>query len=153
MKPLTAEWVEKAEWDFLSAQREARRRARPNRDLICFLSQQCAEKYLKALLVQNGIEFPRIHDLEIVLDLSLPVAPHLEKFRAQLASLTDHAVEFRYPGETATGEVAKTAFADCRAVRKEIRKILRLDEPPTAQLPLIKERRSPYRARRRTKST
>jgi HEPN domain-containing protein len=152
MKPATAERVRKAEWDFLSAQREGRRRQLPNRDLICFLSQQCVEKYLKALLVENALGFPRIHDLEMLLDLSLPAAPHLEKHRAQLAWLTDHAVEFRYPGETATKEVAAKALSDCRAVRREIRKLLRLDEPPSSQLTLIKEKRSHYRVGRPKKS-
>lgn len=152
MKPATAEWVEKAEWDYLSAQREGRRRKLPNRDLICFLRQQCVEIYLKALLVENTVGFPRIHDLEMLLDLSLPITPYLEKHRAQLAWPTDHAVEFRYPGETATKEVAAKALSDCRAVRKEIRKILRLDEPPSPQLTLIKEKRSHDRVGKRKQS-
>ncbi len=36
MKAATAEWVEKAEADFRSAQRELRVRSRPNHDLVCF---------------------------------------------------------------------------------------------------------------------
>jgi len=136
MKPVVLEWVEKAEGDFRSAQREMRVRNNPNCDLVCFLSQQCAEKYLNGLLTEAGIEFSKIHDLEELLDSLLPIAPHLEKFRAGLASLTDHAVEFRYPGESATREVARSALANCRAVRKEIRKLLGLDEPPSAQLDL-----------------
>ena len=47
MKPITGEWVEKAEADVRSARRELRVRDHPNYDLVCFLSQQCAEKYLK----------------------------------------------------------------------------------------------------------
>jgi len=63
MKPITGEWIEKAEADFRSAQRELRVRDHPNYDLVCFLSQQCAEKYLKARLVEAGISFPKTHDL------------------------------------------------------------------------------------------
>jgi HEPN domain-containing protein len=50
MKPLTSEWVEKAEGDFATAKREIRVRKTPNFDAVCFHAQQCAEKYLKALL-------------------------------------------------------------------------------------------------------
>ncbi len=148
MKTATAEWVEKAEGDFRSAQRERRVRSRPNHDLVCFLCQQCAEKYLKGLLTEASILFRKIHDLEELLDALLPIAPQLEPFRKGLASLTDHAVDFRYPGESATKEVAKAAFTNCRAVREEVRKILGLDEPPSAQMNLrIKEKRARYKVR------
>jgi len=50
MKPLTSEWVEKAEGDLATAKREIRVRKAPNFDAVCFHAQQCAEKYLKALL-------------------------------------------------------------------------------------------------------
>lgn len=50
MKPLTREWVEKTEGDFLTAARESRVRKSPNYDAVCFHAQQCAEKYLKARL-------------------------------------------------------------------------------------------------------
>ena len=151
MKPITLEWVEKAENDFRSAQRELRVRTRPNYDLVCFLSQQCVEKYLKARLVEDGIRFPKTHDLEEVLDLVLPIEPHLGTFRGKLASLTDHAFEFRYPGESATKEEAGAAITSCRAVRKEMRKILGLDGPPSAQMNLIKERRARYKVQRKRK--
>lgn len=150
MNAATAEWVEKAEGDFRSAQRELRVRSRPNHDLVCFLCQQCAEKYLKGLLTEASVAFRKIHDLEELLDALLAVAPQLETYRKGLASLTDHAVDFRYPGESATKEVAKTAFGNCRAVREEIRKILGMDEPPTAQMNLrIKERRARYKVGRK----
>jgi HEPN domain-containing protein len=50
MNPLTTEWIEKAEGDLLTAQREYRARNRPNYDAVCFHAQQTAEKYLKAWL-------------------------------------------------------------------------------------------------------
>ena len=48
MKPITGEWVDKAEGDFVTAQRELNALDHPNYDAVCFHSQQCAEKYLKA---------------------------------------------------------------------------------------------------------
>ena len=57
MKPLTKEWVDKAEGDFITARRELRARKAPNYDAACFHAQQCAEKYLKARLQEEGIAF------------------------------------------------------------------------------------------------
>lgn len=48
MNSLTAEWIEKAEADFHSAQREYRARKHPNYDAACFHAQQSIEKYMKA---------------------------------------------------------------------------------------------------------
>ncbi len=53
MKLLTREWIDKAEGDFATASREIRVRKSPNYDAVCFHAQQCAEKYLKALLQES----------------------------------------------------------------------------------------------------
>lgn len=53
MKPAVAEWVSKAEGDFLTGGRELRARKSPNYDAVCFHAQQCAEKYPKAVLQEN----------------------------------------------------------------------------------------------------
>jgi HEPN domain-containing protein len=50
MKPLTRDWIAKAEGDYASANREYRARKTPNYDSACFHAQQCIEKYLKAWL-------------------------------------------------------------------------------------------------------
>ena len=71
MKPITLEWIAKAEGDWNSAQREYRARQRPNYDAACFHAQQCAEKYLKARLEEAVIAFGRTHDLISLLTLVL----------------------------------------------------------------------------------
>lgn len=76
MKPETAEWVEKAEGDFRTAVREKNSAEYPNYDAACFHAQQCAEKYLKARLVEAGKDFPKTHDLSAILNLVLPLEPH-----------------------------------------------------------------------------
>ena len=40
MKPITREWVGKAEGDFGTVERESRARKDPNYDAICFHAQQ-----------------------------------------------------------------------------------------------------------------
>jgi HEPN domain-containing protein len=49
MKPETARWVDLAEGDHLTAV-QLEQEARPSPRQICFIAQQCVEKYLKALL-------------------------------------------------------------------------------------------------------
>jgi HEPN domain-containing protein len=85
MQPLTAEWVTKAESDFAVMEREGRVRKNPSYDGICFHAQQCAEKYLKAILSEYGFEPGRSHDLVQLLERLLPAHPLWEMFRVDLA--------------------------------------------------------------------
>ena len=78
MKPLSGEWVAKAEGDFASAQRELKARKSPNFDAACFHAQQCAEKYLKARLQEAGSPFGRSHHLTVLLDMALHLEPMWE---------------------------------------------------------------------------
>jgi len=121
MKPLTLEWVAKAEGDFVTATRELRSRKSPNYDGACFHAQQCAEKYIKARLQEAAIAFPKAHDLVDLLALVAPLEPALNPLQAALDSLTSDAVEIRYPGRSATKADAKTAVATAREVRRLIR--------------------------------
>ncbi len=77
MKPLTREWVNKAEGDRSTARREMRVRKEPNFDAVCFHSQQCAEKYLKALLQERAAAIPRTHNLEALAKPMLASIPAL----------------------------------------------------------------------------
>jgi HEPN domain-containing protein len=126
MKPTSAEWVEKAEGDFATMRREYRARKNPNYDAICFHGQQCAEKYLKARLTEADIRFGKVHDLVALLDRVLAVQPDWEVFREDLAYLSDFAVSFRYPGESADKESAVEAVKRCRFFRKIARSSLGL---------------------------
>jgi HEPN domain-containing protein len=126
MKHETYEWIAKAEGDLHTAVRELDADEWPNFDAACFHAQQCAEKYLKARLIEAGIPFPRIHDLEALLNLALPMEPHWELLREDLQQLTGMAVEVRYPGLNADGEDAAVAVNVARRVREAVRTSLRV---------------------------
>jgi HEPN domain-containing protein len=112
MKKLVVEWVKKAEGDAGTAKREAKvKEVATNWDAVCFHAQQAVEKYLKGLLQQNEIAFSKTHDLSVLLNLILPVFPDLKELSDDLEWLSAFAVEFRYPGEEAVGEDAKSALA------------------------------------------
>ena len=127
MKPIATEWVAKAEGDFAMMERECRVRKNPNYDGICFHAQQCAEKYLKARLCEADISFSKIHDLVALLEQALVTEPEWETFREDLAYLSDFAVAFRYPGESADRESALDAQRRCRLFRNVVRNALGLE--------------------------
>ena len=65
-------------------------------DAVCFHAQQAAEKYLKGLLFYLRVPFPKIHDVEELLDL-LPEGTSLDLNMDDLSILSQWAVFPRYP--------------------------------------------------------
>ncbi|MCK4560950.1 MAG: HEPN domain-containing protein [Calditrichia bacterium] len=126
MNELVKEWVNKAEGDYHSALREYQARKFPNYDAAGFHAQQCAEKYLKAILQLRNIRFDKVHDLLALLNLCLHVAPELELQKELLSYLNPFSVAFRYPGESATGDQAREAVKAIKKLRPILRKILNL---------------------------
>jgi HEPN domain-containing protein len=127
MKPTTAEWVAKAEDDFAVMEREGRVVVHPSYDAVCFHAQQCAEKYLKARLCEADTAFGKTHDLVALLDRVLDYEPSWETFREDLGYLSDFAVSFRYPGESADRDFALEAQHRCQVFRRAARRSLGLD--------------------------
>lgn len=122
MKPITKEWISKAEADWNSAGILFRARKHPDYDGACFHTQQCAEKYLKARLEEAGIAFGKTHDLERLLSVALSVEPAWSVLGQHLIFLTDFAVDYRYPGSSATKSEAKEAITRCGNVRRVVRR-------------------------------
>jgi HEPN domain-containing protein len=121
MNPLTTEWVNKAEGDFLTARRELRVRVAPNFDGVCFHAQQLAEKYLKAVLQENGQYIPRTHILADLLALCIRLDSSFQSLQPNLNVLEGYAVQFRYPGQSASVLEAKAAFKAAESVRAFVR--------------------------------
>ena len=121
MQLLTQEWVEKAEGDFATLQREIRARRLPNYDAACFHVQQCLEKYLKARINEVGFVINRTHDLSDLLDDILQAEPSWASLRTVLDGLTKYAVLYRYPGYDAAKTETKDAIKNCREIRRVIR--------------------------------
>jgi len=118
MNPLANEWFIKADADLASARRELRARNDPNYDSACFHAQQCIEKYLKGILQARGILFSKTHDLLVLLDACLQHHPDWDAFRGELELLTQYAVAFRYPGESASKVEAAQAVRAAAALRE-----------------------------------
>ena len=84
---------------------------------VCWLSQQAAEKALKAALVLEGVEFPFTHDLDALRN-RLPDGWHVRSTHADLAELTQWAVETRYPGDW-----PETTELDAVRAEEEVRSV------------------------------
>jgi len=119
------DWIAKAEDDFWVV-RSSLRKKTPSTYLACFHAQQCAEKYLKALLISKGKSFPKTHDL-LRLDTLCQQAGILIGFdERKLNALSTYAVLTRYPGEDPTLEEARESFDAAKQVRALARKYLGL---------------------------
>jgi HEPN domain-containing protein len=123
MKPLTAEWVELAEEDYAAA-RQLRQARRYN--TACFHAQQCAEKYLKAVLCETGMAIERTHQLSDLLNALTATYPMWDMLREATEVLSDHAVRPRYPGLKADAGMAKTAVEASEFIRVRLRQHLGL---------------------------
>lgn len=120
------DWVVKAEEDYLAAQALRHKRRPALNNAVCFHSQQCAEKYLKAFLTYGRIPFPKTHDLIELLDLAKRAEVTLELLRSDLECLQPYSVGLRYPGNFATRREALRSVRVASHIRNVIRQLLRL---------------------------
>lgn len=121
MKRLTREWIDKAEDDFNVASSLMRSRKARVPDAICFHAQQCAEKWLKARLCEDGSPFAKTHDLVALIGLLLPKYSLWSSLNTAASNLNAYAVHTRYPGDTASLAEARQAMKDCKSIRAEVR--------------------------------
>lgn len=87
-------WLEQAESDFSAL--EVLFQAQKY-DLVCFLSQQVAEKTLKSFLMFNGEELIFSHSVARLCDMASQFDPAFRSLRAGIKRLTPYYVEARYP--------------------------------------------------------
>jgi HEPN domain-containing protein len=117
------EWIEHAKDDYENARFVIRRR-KPSVYGSCFHAQQCAEKYMKALLVFKGKAFPMTHDLLIINSLLMDAGIYIGLPEDDLDALSRFAVATRYPGAKPTIEDAKESLEIAKAVRNFARQWL-----------------------------
>ena len=96
-KDIVKEWVNKALDDELSINAIFKSKGAPG--TICFLSQQMAEKFLKAFLISHNVDFPRVHHLERILGLCKKIDAKFSDFDEEVVLLSEYYIETRYPGD------------------------------------------------------
>jgi HEPN domain-containing protein len=119
------EWVRKAENDLRTAVHTLEMEDDCPTDTVCFHAQQCVEKYLKAFLIFEEIDFPKTHDIGKIAAL-LPPRIQVSLTVEEQIQLTNYATVMRYPGDyfPISMTEAKKAVRLARRVRMQIRKLL-----------------------------
>lgn len=119
IKDLVNKWINKAEKDLLTAERELSFED-PITDTICFHCQQTVEKYLKAFLVYHQTYFTKTHRIIDLLELCATIDSSFKDELEDADNLTDYAVEIRYPDVWLEPgiEDAKEAFEIAKKVKE-----------------------------------
>ena len=68
-------------------------------DVAIFHCQQAAEKAVKGFLVLHDKEFPKTHDIRMLVQLAKSVNFEFGRYEDAADLLTPYATEFRYPGD------------------------------------------------------
>jgi HEPN domain-containing protein len=126
MNELTKEWVDRAEADYYSADLLLHAGEYPLSEPACFHCEQCAEKYLKAYLQDNQVNFERKHDLMPLLALCVSLDEDFQFLKEGLQELDRYAVVVRYPGVMIKVETAESALKTTENVRQFVRRKLKL---------------------------
>jgi HEPN domain-containing protein len=121
LRQLVRLWLDKATADFDAAEQLSTQGGR-FREIVAFHCQQAVEKYLKALLVQRQVEFPKTHDIAKLLDRVATIDVATANSLRDADTLTPFGVEARYPSDApevlASGEVEAIGMA--RVVRTAV---------------------------------
>jgi len=123
---LVREWLNKAEEDFGFAASVIKES--PYFAQICFHFHQAAEKYLKAYIIAYDLEFEKIHDLPVLLEICMQRDPGLQIILDDCKFLNRYYIEARYPVHWPTSynkEEAQKAKLAAEHIRDAIRDRLR----------------------------
>lgn len=93
------EWVQFAKMDLDAAKHlNATMHPKPL-EIICYHCQQAVEKVFKAILILNGCEIKRTHDLGLLAELCAQYMEISDNIYDICDNLTPYGVKIRYPQE------------------------------------------------------
>lgn len=86
---------------------------------VCFLSQQMAEKYLKAFLVWRRQRFPKIHPIDKLVQYCQEIDSTFLKLKSDAIFLTEFYTETRYPADYSefSWQDAEQSFAAAKRIK------------------------------------
>lgn len=102
--PAAKEWYHFANMDYNAAEHLAQTMQPIPTEIVCYHSQQAAEKILKAYLVRQDMEPPRTHDLTELSKLCLQYDSSFIKIAAQCNDLAGYGVAPKYPPKSGLAE-------------------------------------------------
>lgn len=95
---LVKNWLIKAQHDLLAA-RKLSAGQEVYTDVAIYHCQQAGEKAVKGFLVLHDQEFPKTHDIRLLVQLAIRFNPNFQQCQEAAEILTPYATEFRYPGD------------------------------------------------------
>jgi HEPN domain-containing protein len=128
LRALIRQWLAKAGEDFDLIEHLAKEGSRFPAAVV-FHSEQAAEKYLKALLVRYGVDFPKTHDIKELLRLLTPMDAALAAELEAADWLTPFGAAIRYPGDYPQIRPGddKRAVELAHQVRDKVMRVLQAD--------------------------
>lgn len=120
-------WFRKAESDLLNIRNNLSASDVPT-DTVCFHAQQAIEKYLKGILVANGRNVSKSHDLVKLLTDVADIIPELACYEEQLEEISECGISARYPDgySEPTLEEARNAFDIAETIKRIIYEKIRI---------------------------
>lgn len=122
---IVKEWIKKADEDFGFASASIEHNEYYAQ--ICFHFQQAAEKYLKAFIVANKLEFRPIHNLLELFELCKESEIEVEKIEQDCRYLNPFYIDTRYPVHWPTHydkDVASKAMESTSRIRDCVKTLL-----------------------------
>ena len=95
---LTQNWLKKAKNDLISA-RKLSSGEDITLDTAIYHCQQAVEKCLKGYLYYYNIDFPKTHDIRVLVSLSMQNDEEFSILQEGAELLTPMAIEYRYPDD------------------------------------------------------
>ncbi|MCL2222473.1 MAG: HEPN domain-containing protein [Oscillospiraceae bacterium] len=127
------EWIRLADMDMATAQHMFNTYYPKPLEIVCFHSQQAAEKMLKCFLATQDTEIPRTHDMQILCDKCMEIEDSFNDIYEASVMLTRYGVIPRYPVEWDILEAdAKKAIEDAESVMSFVKDIISTDEKQNA---------------------
>lgn len=110
----------------------------PETEIAGFHRQQAVEKCLKALLIANDVDPPRIHDLEVLLEMCIDLGPDLTDLRSAILDLNPFAIQFRYPTEEPAPdkEEVQVGLENALEIRRRVQTLLLILAKPEQKKPI-----------------
>ena len=94
---LVRNWLIKAQHDLLASKKLSN--DNNYKDVAIYHCQQAGEKSVKGFLVLHDKEFPKTHDIRLLVQLAIKINPDFKQYQESADILTPYATAFRYPGD------------------------------------------------------
>jgi HEPN domain-containing protein len=118
------QWLEKGKDELRSAEYLSTMHYPTPDEVICYLCQQAAEKYLKAFIFSLDIEPDKTHDLEYLLEICQKDNTEFSVLSSNVYILNRYGVLPRYPNELGiSNEDMKNAIVNVKKIQEFVMKL------------------------------